>query len=536
MKKILSGLLAAVMALSCFTVLSYAIPIPGKTYYVDNVSGSDNNDGSSPLTAFQTITKAGSLTYSPGDTLLFKRGGVFAGGFSAHGSGTEEYPITVGAYGSGDEKPLLTTLENITVFTVSDVQNWVVKDLEITAPTGNAVLICFSNAVTKNITLDNIVMHDVNNYASDTYYSGSRAALRIMGSNQTSGAHAENITVKNCEIYDCGYGIFTGGNFPNTAERPYNKNIVVDSCSIHNLYDDAFIMSCTDTIILRNSSVIDACQSAGVYYTAPVWMWGVTNALVECCEIAGSKNYMDGMVVDFDDHTDHSTYQYVYSHDNICFMWNCPYDADDHYNNTVRYCLSVNDNQRTNAGSNSGKPEHNFKFYNNTIINGSSYNFTRYDETCIQNNIFRLKEGHYLKFSEDYTYYLSNNCYDNTAVPLSDAKSLFANPQFAGGDVYDINSYVLKKGSPCIAAGTQVEEYMGERDFYNNALTDTHNIGCYEGSGVDGKIVDTATINDFFDTNLAVILNKIIELINHDLGWLGKQLGTEFPLLDNPYE
>ena len=48
--------------------------------------------------------------------------------------------------------------------------------------------------------------------------------------------------------------------------------------------------------------------------------------------------------------------------------------------------------------------------------------------------------------------------------------SIHANPQFSGTDYADKNSFILKTCLPCIGAGTQAEENMGEHDFYGNAL------------------------------------------------------------------
>ena len=448
-------------------------------YYIDSIGGSDANNGLSASTAWASLSKVNSAVFQPGDSILLKRGCVFTGDAALHGSGTHERPITVDAYGEG-EPPLLTTLENMTVLSLTDESCWAIKNLEITAPNGNALLIAFRTKTVDDILIRNVIMHDVRNAPSDTYHSGERAALRMMGSAAESGAHLENITVDNCEIYDCGYGIFTGCNYPNTVEAPYNKNILVENCSLHDIFDDAFIMSDTDSIILRNSSVINTTQSVGLYCTAPVWMWGVTNGLVENCEFAGSKNTSDGMTVDFDDHTDHSIYQYVYSHDNVRFMQNCP-SVTDLGHNTVLYCLSVNDNVIDSSGGFQKSPEVDFSFYNNTLVNSGSYKFKNYDRAVIKNNIFYMKSFEFVTFDLSRKYDLGNNCYYNTFHPVFDLCSLDANPMFAGKDWSDPASFVLKPDSPCYKAGVKVEADMGLRDFFGNKLGDTHSIGCFDG-------------------------------------------------------
>lgn len=91
--------------------------INGTAYYV-SVDGSDNNDGLTAATPWQTIDKVnasmGSL--SPGDGILFKRGDTFYGSINITKTGTPGNPITFGAYGSGD-KPVITGLTEITSWT-----------------------------------------------------------------------------------------------------------------------------------------------------------------------------------------------------------------------------------------------------------------------------------------------------------------------------------------------------------------------------------------------------------------------------------
>jgi hypothetical protein len=78
------------------------------TYYVDASNGDDINDGLAPSSAWKTISKANSMIFSPGDSVLFKRGETWAGtGLKVTSSGAEGNHIVYGAYGSGD-KPVIT--------------------------------------------------------------------------------------------------------------------------------------------------------------------------------------------------------------------------------------------------------------------------------------------------------------------------------------------------------------------------------------------------------------------------------------------
>jgi len=73
----------------------------GISYYIDSASGNDGNNGTSPSTAWRTLSKASNAALNPGDSLLFKRGGSWSGTLTMSESGTVDKPIVVTAYGSG---------------------------------------------------------------------------------------------------------------------------------------------------------------------------------------------------------------------------------------------------------------------------------------------------------------------------------------------------------------------------------------------------------------------------------------------------
>src|SRR3989344_2138478 len=78
------------------------------TYYV-STSGSDTNNGLSTGAPWKTINKINSMSFQPGDSILFKRGEIWNEGitFRLTSSGTEAAPINYSAYGSG-EKPIIS--------------------------------------------------------------------------------------------------------------------------------------------------------------------------------------------------------------------------------------------------------------------------------------------------------------------------------------------------------------------------------------------------------------------------------------------
>lgn len=77
-------------------------PPTSPTYYVDGVSGSDSNNGTSTSTAWKTISKVNATALSAGDTVLFKRGQTFNNAaLVADNPGSASSRVTYGSYGTG---------------------------------------------------------------------------------------------------------------------------------------------------------------------------------------------------------------------------------------------------------------------------------------------------------------------------------------------------------------------------------------------------------------------------------------------------
>jgi len=74
-------------------------------YFVDSESGKDTNDGLSPATAWRTLAKVNGADIRPGDTVRFRRGGLWRGQLVPR-SGEPGRPVTYTTYGTG-AKPIL---------------------------------------------------------------------------------------------------------------------------------------------------------------------------------------------------------------------------------------------------------------------------------------------------------------------------------------------------------------------------------------------------------------------------------------------
>jgi uncharacterized repeat protein (TIGR02059 family) len=98
-----------------FLVLS---TIASATDYYVSSAGNDNNTGLSSSMPWKTITKVNSAfsIIKPNDRILFNRGDTFYGTMTVTKSGNAGNPITIGAYGNGDN-PIITGFTTITGWT-----------------------------------------------------------------------------------------------------------------------------------------------------------------------------------------------------------------------------------------------------------------------------------------------------------------------------------------------------------------------------------------------------------------------------------
>ncbi len=87
------------LAALCWPLAAFSV-----TYYV-SPNGNDNNNGTSPATAWRTLQRAQQVTQTmqPGDMMLFERGGLYPGKLNLNASGSAAAPIIFGAYGSGPD-------------------------------------------------------------------------------------------------------------------------------------------------------------------------------------------------------------------------------------------------------------------------------------------------------------------------------------------------------------------------------------------------------------------------------------------------
>ena len=129
-------------------------------HYLDCKDGNDAADSLTPQTAWRTVAKANSYTYQPGEALLLRRSARCDGMLWPKGSGTEQAPIRLGAYGQG-ALPIIVGGSESAGLRLSDQQYWEIENLEVVGGSPYGIHIGGSVPVMRHFRITNVVVHDV---------------------------------------------------------------------------------------------------------------------------------------------------------------------------------------------------------------------------------------------------------------------------------------------------------------------------------------------------------------------------------------
>ncbi|MBW4083216.1 family 16 glycoside hydrolase [Paenibacillus sp. S150] len=505
----------------------------GTTYYVDSALGSDSSPGTSEGAAWKTLAKVNTVTFSPGDRILLKAGGVWSNEYlDVHGSGSEGNPITVDRYGTG-AKPLIH-FGNTSVggegfgVRLRNVSYWEINNLEITSgeqPTDmrrNGVLVVGEGTGAgsfRHIYIKNLDIHDV--FGTDRRTGGINFHAR--GTNTAAESTWDDILIENntvINVADTGIQTMTDA-FSNSAwlhKFDAFRNVVIRGNYVEKIHRDGILVRAGVSPLIEyntTSAIGEACDvnTAVVSYldsiavVAAQWAYYTTGAVFQYNEAFDTRKLEgDGQPWDFDVEVRDSIYQYNYSHNNEGGTLLVMNNTD---NNIFRYNISQNDldgNGAFHLTSGGG----NLYVYNNVFYRSGTQNraLTHASNTGMAyytNNIFYNGAGGQYTNSPRMTY-SHNSFYGlNSSVP-NDPYAIIGNPGFvspgtaAGRTAAD--GYKLAASSPLINAGTAVAD-SGGKDFFGNPLNSgAPDIGAFE---YQGAVPQPATLylEDFEDSSFS---------------------------------
>ncbi|WP_230399467.1 carboxypeptidase regulatory-like domain-containing protein [Novisyntrophococcus fermenticellae] len=396
-------------------------------YYVDSVSGNDNNTGASPQKAWRTINKINEQTFNPGDTILFKSGCSWAGTtLRPQGDGTSEAPITIGKYG-GDTYPAIHANyvpgtpvdqmeenQKLYALELNGVEYYIVKDLELTSfgqhnsdntlnsQGGRRGVYIKAKAgegsITHSIMLDNLYIHDINGHNAKKGGSNGREGAGIHFENNGKHTYIDGLTIQNCTIEDVSRNGITSGGYDGGRAWGYwdwqqeaptrHQNVIIRNNVLDHIAGDGIVPSGTYGAVIEHNIVKYAgCDARPVgsntNLSAAVWPFDTDNSVFQFNEVAYTgtpKNteISDGEAFDSDYYCINTVFQYNYSHDNDGgFLMICGPQYAYTDGTVVRYNISENDGSMNGKRTifeigGGGGVDHSY-IYNNTIYTSEDH-------------------------------------------------------------------------------------------------------------------------------------------------------------------
>lgn len=492
-------------------------------YYIDSVAGSESNNGTSPATAWKTLTptsKANTIVFQPGDQVLFKRGCSWTGFLHLLGNGSSSAPLVVDAYGTG-AAPIINAAGaadsggSSYAVGIWNKQYVTIQNLELTNDaaadaTRHGILIAYGTpGVYSGVKILNNNIHHVRGVsARGGMYNNAAIYIFIQDNsgNGTTGALVDSMLIQGNDIHDIKtIGIFQKGPsyFAGHPEFWATNLVIRDNVIDHTGADFIVIAGAQSPLIESNAGYDAGINGAGYGWIAGMWSsYRCADPTFQFNEVARVHNELapndgDGQAFDCDlGALGVNLFQYNYTHDNLGGVLIM---MSENLAKTVvyRYNLSVNDDRQTNSGSQlplNPIPGVNSAYvYNNVFYSTLPLGYKLKDKAAswFYNNIFHARSGNYPSQTN-----FSNNCYFGHAPDVNDPYKIVADPKFVGPltspgvDGFtpaNVDMFKLQSSSPCINAGKSISAPIsnGGIDFWGNPLyAGTYaDIGIHEVAG-----------------------------------------------------
>jgi hypothetical protein len=241
-----------------FVPLKPKISVPGTTYYIDSIGGSNSNSGLSPQAPWKDFTNINGKTLKAGDRILIKRGSVINQELRISVRGTKDNWVEIGAYGTGP-RPVIR-------------RNWHILDrcILITNPDylwiHSLVVCCAASGIFVHYTEPGhagLVIEDCLAYHIEGRYGGYLNSTGIpewrdLPELQPPGYYGigmegvtpKDITLRNCEMFHTSSAFFVMG------ERVMVERVFAHNCYVHNTCPHPYVVNVKNAIL--QNSVLDA--------------------------------------------------------------------------------------------------------------------------------------------------------------------------------------------------------------------------------------------------------------------------------------
>ena len=303
------------MSCSCMIALLLAATgsIQAATYYLDCSAGNDSADGRSPETAWRTRGAFQAMVFAPGDSLLLRRGTRCAGMLTPAGSGTQDAPITIGAYGDGPA-PVIDGGSQESALRLYNQQGWHIENIETTGGVRYGLHITGDTTPMSHFRITNVAVHDV--YGSLTSKRSGLIVLDAFKAATINDVIIDGVTAWNTTQWA---GIKVSGAENSSAiEGPHGSNITIRNSLVHDVYGDGIILFVVQNGLIEKSAAWRIGQQPQKTIGTPnaIWTWMCNECTVQFNESwLASSPENDGGAFDIDWGDRNNVVRFNYGHE-----------------------------------------------------------------------------------------------------------------------------------------------------------------------------------------------------------------------------
>jgi peroxiredoxin len=307
-----------------------AIGRAGNIYYVDKVNGNDNNTGKNKNTAWKSLNKLNIESFRPGDEVYLKRGQVFEGQLYLKGSGKQNAPIKLGAFGLGN-RPVINATGHESAIKVLDDDHWEIADIETTGGTLAGIFVgCTKNGGNLNhFRITNCYVHDIGigdtlklNWNLSEYTGGIIIVNGAIDKDRNPLLHNSvfnDVIINDCTVrynnrWTC-ISVSSGKIDGESGNANYIRNCITEFSAADGIRMNRVRNSFIEYCVMYRNGAWPKKQGRNLGGLG-AWFFDADSCIIQYCEASQVRaNTSDGGAFDIDYWQKNSTVQYCYGHD-----------------------------------------------------------------------------------------------------------------------------------------------------------------------------------------------------------------------------
>lgn len=303
------------VALALFCVTSSLAGYAQSVHYLDCSASADKGDSLSPQTAWHAVAQANGFIFRPGDSLLLRRGSRCEGMLWPKGSGTENGPIHLGAYGQG-ALPVVVGDMQPAGLQLHDQEFWEIENLEIMGGSPYGIHIGGSVPILRHFKVTNVVVHDVRGEPV-TKDSG----LIVVAPDDKTGTRFDDVEIDGARVYRTSEWsgiIVSGAGYATKDNHAQGDRVVVRNSIVHDVAGDGILLARVSHAVLEHNVAWNTGMQETETIGTPdgIWEWMCSD-----CHVAYNEGFftdspgVDGGVFDIDFGNERNVVENNFGHD-----------------------------------------------------------------------------------------------------------------------------------------------------------------------------------------------------------------------------